>query len=157
MRSFLRPSRTAVLWAAAVFALAAPLRAASPRDELLRFVPEDVGFCFVLQDLRAHAADLADSPFVEQVRQSPIGAALRGSQELKRLDQADKTLRQQLGVGWDQLRDDVFGDAIVFAYRPGPPGKPDQEQGLVLVAPAPARRWPAWSRTSTRPRRRTAP
>ena len=111
----------------------APLRAASPRDELLRFVPEDVGFCFVMQDLRAHAADLADSPFVEQIRQSPIGVALRGSQELKQLDRVDKTLRQQLGVGWDRLRDDVFGDAIVFAYRPGPPGKPDQEQGLILV------------------------
>ncbi len=122
------------LWAViAAVVLAGPVFGASPRDELLRFVPEDVGFCFVLQDLRAHAAELADSPFVEQLRRSPIGVALRMSEELKQLDEVDKTLRQQLGVGWEQLRDDVLGDAIVFAYRPGPPGKPEQEQGLVLV------------------------
>ena len=42
-------------------------------------------------------------------------------------------LRQSFGVGFDQLRDDILGDAVVFAYRPGPPDKPDQEQGLILV------------------------
>jgi hypothetical protein len=113
--------------------LAAPLLAASPRDELLRFVPDDVGFCFVLQDLRVHAADLAASPFIEQLRLSPAGAALRASKEIKQLDTVDKYLHQTLGVGWEQLRDDVFGEAIVFAYRPGPPDKPEQEQGLMLL------------------------
>jgi hypothetical protein len=121
----------AILFVIAV--LAAPLRAASPRDELLRFVPDDVGFCFVMQDLRAHAADLAASPFIEQLRLSPAGAALRASKEIKQLDTVDKYLHQTLGVGWEQLRDDVLGDAVVFAYRPGPPGKPEQEQGLVLL------------------------
>src|SRR5262249_32431304 len=29
--------------------------------------------------------------------------------------------------------DDILGDAIVFAYRPGPPGKPEQEQGVILL------------------------
>ncbi|HBI46911.1 MAG TPA: hypothetical protein DDY78_29270 [Planctomycetales bacterium] len=113
--------------------LAAPLQAASPRDELLRFVPDDVGFCFVMQDLRVHAAELSASPFIEQLRMSPAGAAFRATDEIKQLDKVDKYLHQALGVGWDQLRDDVFGDAVVFAYRPGPPGKPDQEQGLVLL------------------------
>ena len=118
---------------AVLVALAAPLQAASPRDELLRFVPDDVGFCFVMQDLRVHAADLAASPFIEQLRTSPAGAAFRASNEIKQLDKVDKYLRQALGVGWEQLRDDVLGDAVVFAYRPGPPGKPEQEQGLVLL------------------------
>src|SRR5262249_29166756 len=27
----------------------------------------------------------------------------------------------------------LFGDAVVFAYRPGPPGQPEREQGLALV------------------------
>ncbi len=112
---------------------AAPLMAASPRDELLRFVPDDVGFCVVMQDLRVHAADLAASPFVKQLSDSPAGAALRASGELKQLDKVDKYLQHSLGVGWDQLRDDVLGDAVVLAYRPGPPGKPEQEQGLMLL------------------------
>src|SRR5207247_3290697 len=51
-------------------ALAGRLGAAAPRDELLRFVPADVGFCLVLQDLRGPAADLLASPFVRQLRQS---------------------------------------------------------------------------------------
>ena len=31
------------------------------------------------------------------------------------------------------MRDEVLGDAVVFAYRPGPPDKPEQEQGLMLL------------------------
>ena len=116
-----------------VVAPTAPLQAVSPRDELLRFVPDDVGFCVVLQDLRVHAAELAASPFIEQLRASPAGAALRASKEIKQLDKVDKYLQKTLGVGWNQLRDDVLGDAVVFAYRPGPPGKPEQEEGLVLL------------------------
>ena len=148
MKSFARRSRTWLLCAAAALVGRPRLRAASPRDELLRFVPDDVGFCFVMQDLRVHAADLADSPFVEQLRQSPLGAALQASKELSQLDQIDRGLQQSFGAGFDQLRDDLLGDAVVFAYRPGPPDKPDQEQGLILVrrrtAPSPR---PPWSRT----------
>jgi hypothetical protein len=114
--------------------LAGPLYAASPpREELLRFVPDDVGFCVVLQDLRGHTADVVQSPFAELVRRSPLGAMLNASVELKQLDKVDKDLKALLGVGWAELRDDVLGDAVVFAYRPGPPGKPEQEVGLVLV------------------------
>ena len=132
MTSFDRRSRTWLLCAAALL-LPAALRAASPRDELLRFVPDDVGFCFVMQDLRVHSADLAESPFVDQVRKSPLGAYIQASKELGQLDQIDDRLRQSFGAGFDQLRDDILGDAVVFAYRPGPPDKPDQEQGLILV------------------------
>jgi Protein of unknown function (DUF3352) len=42
-------------------------------------------------------------------------------------------MKETLGVGWAQLRDDILGDALVLAYRPGPPGKPDQEQGILLL------------------------
>ena len=130
MKGLRRPT-----WAIAAAVLLAGHAAAaeSPRDELLRFVPEDMGFCFVMQDLRVHAADLAASPFAEQLRQSQAWAALWASPELKQLEQLDKVIQQQLGVSWERLRDDIFGDAIVLAYRPGPPGKADQEQGLVLV------------------------
>ena len=133
MRFLARSHRTTTLCIVAALALAAPLPAAAPRDELLRFVPDDVGFCVVLQDLRVHAADLVASPFVEQLRRSPLGAALQASNELKQLDKVDKDLRQTLGVGFDELRDDLLGDAVVIAYQPGPPGKADKEQGLVLV------------------------
>ena len=107
--------------------------AAAPRDELLRLVPDPIGFCLVLQDMRGHAASLQTSPFIEQLRQSPFGARLRNSEDLKKLDQLEIKLKEKLGLDWAQLRDDILGDALVFAYRPGPPGKPDEEQGLILV------------------------
>ena len=120
-----------------VLALAAaagtPAAGAAPRDELLRFVPRDVAFCLLVQDLRGHADALRSSPFLAQFRESPVGAALANSPEVKKLAQLGGDLRKHLGVGWEQLRDDVFGDAVAFAYRPGPPDRQDDEQGLFLL------------------------
>jgi hypothetical protein len=124
-----RPRLLALL----LFASAAPLWAASPRDELLRHVPDDVGFCLIVTDLRGHSAALAESPFAEQFRASPAGQALFNAPELKQLDLVEQQLRQILGIGWVGLRDDILGDAFVFAYRPGPPGQPKQEEGLFLI------------------------
>jgi hypothetical protein len=108
-------------------------QAASPRDELLRLVPDSVGFCLVVQDLRGHAAALQDSPFVEQLRQSPLGVKICSSPDLKKLDRLEAKLKEKLGFDAKRLRDDILGDAVVLAYRPGPPGKPEQEQGLLLL------------------------
>jgi hypothetical protein len=126
--------RFATLAAAALLlGAAARLPAASPRDELLRFVPDDVGLCMMLQDLRGHTARLLNSPFVAGLRASPMGTALGQNKEAAHLVQVQAKLQNQFGLDWDRLRDDVLGEAVVFAYRPGPPGKPQQDQSLVLV------------------------
>lgn len=106
------------------------LHAATPAEELLRYVPPDSTLCLVLRDLREHGKTLAGSPFAEHLRKSSIGIALAASPELKK---AEEFLETTLGMRLDKIRDDVLGDAIVFAYRQGPPGKKEQEQGLVLV------------------------
>ena len=61
------------------------------------------------------------------------GMAIANAPEQKKLVEFEAQLKQGLGVTWSQLRDDIFGDAVVFAYRPGSSGKEDQEQGLMLV------------------------
>ena len=106
-------------------------RAATPADELLRLVPEDVGFCLVVQDLRSHSAAFLQSPFFRRLSEAGFGPA--GAPELAKLAEVEKEFKKHLNVDWARLRDDIFGDAVVFAYRPGPPGKPHAEQGLVLV------------------------
>ena len=125
------------LWACSLLltlAVAAPAaEPQTPRDELLRFVPENVGFCFILQDVREQMKTLSDSPFAEQLDKSPIGQAFHAAKEIKQLTEVAKQLPQQVGVGWEELRDDILGDAVVFAFRPAPPGKPEQDQGLVLL------------------------
>src|SRR5262245_18791007 len=107
--------------------------AATPREELLRLVPDDVGFCLVVQDFRGHADALQTSPFVQHFRRSPLGLALKGSQEMHKLEEAEKFLQKTLRVDTARLRDDIFGDAVVLAYRPGPGGQAKQDQDLILL------------------------
>src|SRR5262245_3193443 len=108
-------------------------RASPPRDELLRLVSGDAGFCVVVQDLRGHLARLEQSPFAARLGASRFGQAFRNAPEFRKLATLDEQLLAHLNVSWPQLRDDILGDAIVLAYTPGPPGRPDDEQGLLLV------------------------
>jgi hypothetical protein len=105
--------------------------AQTPRSELLRLVPEDVGFCLVVQDLRGHAEALSRSPFAAQLAASAFVKALATAPEMRQLQLADDNLRKYLDIDLVHLRDDIFGDAVVLAYRPGLSGK--TEQGLLLV------------------------
>jgi hypothetical protein len=108
-------------------------RSAPPRDELLRLVPADAGFCVVVQDLRSHLARLEQSPFAARLGASRFAQAFREAPEFRKLASLDERLLTNLNVSWAQLRDDILGDAIVLAYRPGRPGRPSEEQGLLLL------------------------
>ena len=110
--------------------LAAPALAASPRDELLRFVPSDIGFCLVIQNVREHAAALEGSPFAAQFRASAAGKALQNDTNIKLLAGLEGEFKKWFGLGWVGLRDELLGDAVIFAYRPGKQG---EEKFLVLV------------------------
>jgi hypothetical protein len=120
-----------------VFALAALLtfavrgRAESARDELLRLVPEDVGFCLLLEDLRGHTARLLESPFVKQFEKSAMGELLKTDPDWRKFQAGREQLERLLGIDWPKLRDDIIGDAVVLAVRPGT--KPNDEKGLVLL------------------------
>jgi hypothetical protein len=109
------------------------LRAATPCEELLRLVPDSIGFCVVIQDLRSHALAWRSSPFLEQLRRSVLTAKVHNCAQLKKLSQFESKMKEKLGFDWERLRDDLLGDAVVLAYRPGSPGQPQQEQGVILL------------------------
>jgi hypothetical protein len=121
-------------WAVWVFLTGAlwvtPLLALTPRDELLRLVPDDVGLCGVVQDLRGHAKALLGSSFVGHFRKSPLGQAILSSPDVRKLVEAEKFLQDNFKIDWAHLRDDILGDAVVLAYWPG---TPQREQGMILV------------------------
>lgn len=124
------------LYTAFLLPLASPAAGAAEttsRDELLRLVPHDVGLCLVLEDLRGHGTALANSPFVGQFRTSPLGATIRNAPETQKLTELDRFLQRSLELTATQLRDDILGDVLVLAYRPGPPGKTEEEEGLFLI------------------------
>src|SRR4051812_6839206 len=111
-------SRARILWAIGLSILGAwNVGAATPREELLRFVPDDVAFCVVLQDLRGHAARLQTSPFLKQFEGSALGKALAGSSESRLLRRLCRQCESLVGIDLAKVRDDVLGDAVIFAYR----------------------------------------
>lgn len=126
-------ARVRVLGVLCVLVHGLALSAGAPRDELLRLVPDSVGFCFVLQDVRIHAAALQDSPLFEQLSRSPFAAKFRNSDKLKTLDRVESEMKEKLGLDWKRLRDDILGDALVLAYQPGSPGQPQREQDVLLL------------------------
>lgn len=108
-------------------------QAAHPREEILPLVPDDVGFCLLLQDVRPQLEAFLGSDFFQKFQASPLGQKLGQSEEIRKLAEMEKIFKTYLQVDFATLRNEIFGDAVVFAYRPGPPGKPELEQGLFLV------------------------
>jgi Protein of unknown function (DUF3352) len=121
--------------AAAIVALtlAAGSAWATPRDQVLHLVPGDVGFCVVVSDLRGQAEKLLATPWFKALREAPLVKAIAKAPETKKLRDLEAQFQKHLKVGFARLCNDVLGDLVVLAYRPGPPDKKDQEQGLVLV------------------------
>jgi hypothetical protein len=96
-------------------------------------VPDDVGFCVLLQDLRGQSDDFFSSPFWEQLRRTPLGKSLLSSKEVRKLEKVEQVLEKVAGLSWARLRDEILGDAFVFAFRPDPAGRQERDQGLYLV------------------------
>ena len=124
------PLRRLVLAAVLAVPPAAP---AGPRDDLLRLVPEDYTFCVVVQNLRDQAKADGGSPFLKGVAESPLIKGLQSTPEARKFQQAFQAILKELGVTPEQFRDDLLGDALVFAYRKGPPGQEGKEDGLILL------------------------
>ncbi|HEY2784463.1 MAG TPA: hypothetical protein VGJ05_05755 [Fimbriiglobus sp.] len=119
-----------------VLFLGLPARAADrPAETLLKLVPDDAAVCVVVRDLRGHSTRLAESPFAAWFARSPLGRQLGGDDGLKKLADAQKFLTGVFGISAEQLRDDVLGDAVVFAFTPGPADRPQADRSLLLIKP----------------------
>jgi hypothetical protein len=122
--------------AAAVIALAlatGPARAATPTDQVLHLVPGDIGFCVVVKDLRGQTEKILATPWYKALRDSPLVKTVMQAPETKKLRDLEARLQKHLQVGLARLWSDVLGELVVFAFRPGPPDKQDQDQALLLI------------------------
>jgi hypothetical protein len=124
-----------LIFATFAVALAAPPVSAGARDELLRVAPPDAALVLLAQNAREHVRNVSESPFGVWFPTTSLGKKLSDSAGLKQLrDNADNILKE-LETDSQTLLDDVFGDAVAFAYSPPPPGRPDDEHAIILIRP----------------------
>jgi hypothetical protein len=110
------------------------LRAVEPARTLLRLVPDQMGVCLLVEDGRGHAATFLASPFVKRFTASRFGKELLGTPEVVKLKTVDDFLQANLGISAAALRDEILGDAVVLAFRPGPPDHPEQDSGIFFLS-----------------------
>jgi hypothetical protein len=106
---------------------------AAPVDDMLRLTPGDAGFVVVVQGWRERIAQFAKSPVAARIAATPYGQSILASADAQKFAALDEQLRKNLGVSLAKLRDEILGDALVFAYTPGPTVKPEAESGLLLL------------------------
>ncbi len=106
--------------------------AAAPRDDLLRVVPSDYTFCVLVQNLRDQGKP-GSASFLQKLAESPLFKQFQQSPEAQKVQQVFQAIFKELGVTPEQLRDDILGDALVFAFRKGPPGQPEKDDGLIML------------------------
>lgn len=115
--------------------LAAPAPAASPTDEALRVAPPDAALVLVVRNARDHARHLTESPFGVWFPNSALGRQLLATEPVKKFRESAGGVLAELGVTFDDLLNDVLGDAVVFAFTPGTGDPPKGEQAVVLIRP----------------------
>lgn len=124
-------NRLIALLALAAAAAATPPALAGPVDELLRIVPNDAGACLIVEDFAARYREAADSELWRRVQQSPLYAKWNESPGRRRLQQLWAIAPFYLGVSGPQLRDDIFGQAVVLALLPAGRGE-GRDVGVLL-------------------------
>jgi hypothetical protein len=123
------------LWFAAILAVSGLCSIAlaadptSPRDELFRLVPQDTTFCVLIQDLRKQTAQADKNSLANQLAKMPFIQQSLESATIPKL----KQILDDLKITTDQLRDDILGDAIVFAFRQPAGKKAGQDEGVFLL------------------------
>src|SRR5712691_1317204 len=116
-----------------LFFLPPTLFAADPVAEVLRLTPKETSLGLLVRDLRGHYHTVANGPLAEAFRATPAGKGIAAAPELLQIDEFGVKVSKILGMDLSQLRDDVFGDAVVFAYANGDPAKPQPESALLLT------------------------
>lgn len=131
------PTGSVAVWAGLwlLTSVVVPLQAkeAVPRAEVLRLVPQRMTFVVLVQDLRRHWTQLAESPFAEQFLQTSLGKALVTSPELRKLAEIDRQIQQHLGIDFRSIRDDLLGDAVLLAFEAADGINTTEDKSLAIV------------------------
>jgi hypothetical protein len=113
-------------------ATAPRVSAADPTEELLAVVPPNMSGLVILEDLSGHYQRLLESETYEHFSALPIVQEWQKSPEFQAFRSAQALMPFYFGVNLTDLRDNIIGDSLVLAFRPGQhPGMDDV--GLLLA------------------------
>lgn len=117
-----------------VIALAAAAAPAQPpaAADLFDRVPDDFGLCFVVNDLRGNLERWRKTSWHRLLSDNPLVRDLARSKDFRDVQAAEIELKRHLDLDFETLVDDIFGDAVVFAFQPAVGGD-NPERGLLLV------------------------
>jgi hypothetical protein len=127
MRAF--PS--VILLLAAGFAHS-PASAAGPADELLRLAPVDAAVTVVAERLGERYRELARSPLADGLERLPAIRSLASSERYRELKRVGQELSTALGTPIEKAIESLAGRAVVVAFLPGPPDRPEQSRAILL-------------------------
>jgi hypothetical protein len=113
--------------------LAPAVARATPREDLLQLVPDNVAMCYLVEDLRDHTDKLAAAPWIKRLQQSAMVKTMLASPDLNKLLQFDAEVQKHLGISSRQLRDGILGDCMIFALQRGPVINRTQEEFILVM------------------------
>jgi hypothetical protein len=91
--------------------------AADPAAPLLNIVPEDAAIVFVVRNAQQQLERIAESPMMEAFLKTRTAQLLTGNLDPAQTKKDLSTFAAQFGVTPEELRDEILGNAIVFAYQ----------------------------------------
>jgi hypothetical protein len=102
-------------------------------SELLGLVPPDAAATLVISDLRGHAADFVASSLMKSFVELPSVKEWWTSGRGRQLEQSKAEIERTLGTTLKAIRDDLLGDAVVFALHLPADAPVDSARGLFLT------------------------
>ncbi len=101
-------------------------------DALLRLVPPASPVVLTVESLREHYPAFVSSSLVERLRQLPVVQGWMNSNRSRKLMSARDKIEAFLGTPISEIRDKIFGDAVVVALQAAPTDPPQPGKARVV-------------------------
>jgi hypothetical protein len=111
---------------------------ASPARELQKLIPPDASVVLTVEDLRGQVRELLASRLAAELQKLPTVKAWFDSEKYEQLETARDQIEGVLQAKLTEIRDQILGDAVVFALRlpAHSPFDPSQARGILALKAA---------------------
>lgn len=111
---------------------------ASPARELQKLIPPDASVVLTVEDLRGQVRELLASRLAVELQKLPTVKAWFDSEKYEQLETARDQIEGVLQAKLTEIRDQILGDAVVFALRlpADSPFDPSQARGILALKAA---------------------